>query len=132
MAHVIVVILLNIVFLYISAAILCSIMFRRDARKWSWLNLIIAVICSLVWVFAFNLPLGSAGAITFGIIFFLICWGLWVVVGGISERRSVHAASGTLVIWFLISWVFMVIMYLFNITNIFAVSDFPTLIPWLP
>ena len=66
----IVVILINIVLLYISATILCSIMFRREARKWSWLNLIIAVICSLLWVFALNLPLGSAGVITFGIIFY--------------------------------------------------------------
>lgn len=127
----IVVILINIVLLYISATILCSIMFRREARKWSWLNLIIAVICSLLWVFALNLPLGSAGVITFGIIFFLICWVLWVMGGAISERRAVYATAGTLVLWFLLSWVFMVIMSLFQITW-FGVSDFPTLIPWLP
>ncbi len=127
----IVVILINIVLLYISATILCSIMFRREARKWSWLNLIIAVICSLLWVFALNLPLGSAGVITFVIIFFLICWVLWVMGGAISERRAVYATAGTLVLWFLLSWVFMVIMSLFQITW-FGVSDFPTLIPWLP
>ena len=127
----IVVILINIVLLYISATILCSIMFRREARKWSWLNLIIAVIWSLLWVFALNLPLGSAGVITFGIIFFLICWVLWVMGGAISERRAVYATAGTLVLWFLLSWVFMVIMSLFQITW-FGVSDFPTLIPWLP
>ncbi len=127
----IVVILINIVLLYISATILCSIMFRREARKWSWLNLIIAVICSLLWVFALNLPLGSAGVITFGIIFFLICWVLWVMGGAISERRAVYATAGTFVLWFILSWVFMVIMSLFQITW-FGVSDFPTLIPWLP
>ena len=131
MAHTIVTILINTVLVYISAAILCSIMFSRDAKKWSWLNLIVAVVCALIWEFAFNLPLGSAAVITFGIIFFLICWGLWVVVGGISERRSVYAATGTLLNWFLLSWVFMVIISLFNISY-FSVAEFPTLIPWLP
>jgi len=129
--HTIVVILINIVLLYISAAILCSIMFRRDAKKWSWINVIISVVCTILWVFAVNLPLGSAAVITFGIIFFLICWGLWVVAGGISERRSIYAAAGTLVIWFLFSWVFMVIISLFQIIY-FGTADFPTLIPWLP
>ena len=51
--------------------------------------------------------------------------------GAISERRAVYATAGTLVLWFLLSWVFMVIMSLFQITW-FGVSDFPTLIPWLP
>lgn len=129
--HTIVVILINIVLFYIAAAILCAMMFSRDVKKWSWLNLIMATVCSLIWVFALNLPLGSAGTITFGIIFFLICWLIWVVGGGISERRSVYATAGTLVLWFLLSWVFMVIMSLFQITY-FTVADFPTLIPWLP
>jgi len=127
----IVVILINIVFFYIAAAILSSIMFRREASKWSWINLIMAVICSLIWVFGFPLlVMGSAVTIVYGILFFLICWGLWVLLGGISERRSVAAATGTLLLWFLLSWVFMVIMTLFAITY-FGGSDFPTLFPWL-
>ncbi len=131
MAHIAVVLVINVVLLYISAAILCSIMFRRDAKKWSWLNLIIAVVCTLLWVFAIALLTGSAARITFGIIFFLICWGLWVLVGGISERRAIYAAAGTLLIWFLLSWIFMVIMYAFNISY-FTPAEFPTLIGWLP
>ena len=126
-----VVILINIAFFYIAAVILSSIMFRRDASRWSWINLIMAVLCSLIWVFGFMfLVMGSAQIIVFGILFFLICWGLWVILGGISERRSVYAAAGTLLLWFLLSWVFMVIMNLFTITY-FGGSDFPTLFPWL-
>ncbi|MCG3222093.1 MAG: hypothetical protein H7641_12015 [Candidatus Heimdallarchaeota archaeon] len=129
--HTLVVILVNIVFFYIAAAILSSIMFRREASKWSWINLIMAVICSLIWVFGFTfLVMGSAAIIVFGILFFLICWGLWVLLGGISERRSVYAATGTLLLWFLLSWGFMVIMNLFAITY-FGGADFPTLFPWL-
>ena len=129
--HTLVVLLVNIAFFYISAAILSAIMFRREASKWSWINLIMAVICSLIWVFGFPyLPLGSAAIIVFGILFFLICWGLWVLLGGISERRSVYAATGTLLLWFLLSWVFMVIMNLFAIIY-FGGADFPTLFPWL-
>ena len=129
--HTLVVILINIAFFYIAAAILSSIMFRREASRWSWINLIMAVICSLIWVFGFMfLVMGSAQIIVFGILFFLICWGLWVLLGSISERRSVYAAAGTLLLWFLLSWVFMVLMNLFAITY-FVAADFPTLFPWL-
>ncbi len=130
-AHTIVVILVNIVLFYIAAAILSSIMFRREAKRWSWLNLIMAAICSLIWVFGLTLiQMGSAAVIAFGILFFLICWGIWVIGGGISERRAVYATAGTLLLWFLLSWVFMVIMALFTI-GYFSVADFPTLFPWL-
>jgi len=122
-------IVINIVLFYISAAILCSIMFRRDVKKWSWLNLIMAIVASLIWVFRLNIPLGTARDITFGIIIFLVCWLLWVMGGGISERRSVYATVGTFLIWFLFSWILMIIFSLFAVQNI---DNFPTLIAWLP
>jgi len=126
-----VVILINIVLFYIAAAILSSIMFRRQARKWSWINAIMAAIASLIWYFGFSfVQFGSAVVIIFGIIFFLVCWVMWVTLGGISERRAVYATTGTLLLWFLLSWVFMVIMGAFAITY-FGGGDFPTLFPWL-
>ena len=44
-------IVINIALFYISAAIMCSIMFRREVKKWSWLNLIMAIVAALIWVF---------------------------------------------------------------------------------
>ncbi len=122
-------IVINIVLFYISAGIMCSIMFRRDVKKWSWLNIIMAIVASLIWVFRLNIPLGTARDITFGIIIFLVCWLLWVMGGGISERRSVYSTVGTFLLWFLFSWILMIIFSLFNVQNI---DNFPTLIGWLP
>jgi hypothetical protein len=118
-------IVINIVLFYISAAIMCSIMFRREVKKWSWLNLIMATVAALIWVFRLNIPLGNAADITFGIVIFLVCWLLWVMAGGISERRSVYATVGTFLLWFLFSWILMIIFGAFNIENI---NNFPTLL----
>ncbi|MHA1829338.1 MAG: hypothetical protein ACTSX6_11915, partial [Candidatus Heimdallarchaeaceae archaeon] len=104
--------------------------FRRDAKKWSWLNIIMAIIASLIWVFHLNIGgLGSASEIIFGIIVFLACWILWVIAGGISERRAVYATFSTLLLWFLFCWVLMVIFSLFAVQQL---DNFPTLIAWLP
>ena len=130
--YIIIVIIINSVLFYIAAAIMCSIMFRREIKKWSWLNLIMAVVAALAWVFGVNFNfIGSAGAITFGIIIFLICWIIWVLGGGISERRAMYATFGTMIIWFALSWILLVILYAFQVT-LFSPSDFPTLIGWLP
>ena len=118
-------IVINIALFYISAAIMCSIMFRREVKKWSWLNLIMAIVAALIWVFRLKiLFLGNASEITFGLIIFLVCWLLWVMGGGISERRSVYATVGTFFFWFLFSWILMIIFGLFTIQDI---DNFPTL-----
>jgi len=130
--HVVLAIIINTVLFYLAGAIMCSIMFRREVKKWSWLNLIIGVIASLAWVFGVNFNfIGSAGAITFGIIIFLLCWVLWVIGGGISERRAMYATFGTMLIWFAFSWVLLMILYAFQVYE-FSPTDFPTLIAWLP
>lgn len=126
-------IVINTVLFYFAAAIMCSIMFRRQVKKWSWLNLILGVVAALCWVFGVNLSfVGSAGAITFGVIIFILCWVVWVLGGGISERRAAYATAGSMLIWFLFSWLLLVILYALGINDVFTPSEFPTLIGWLP
>ena len=36
---------------YLASAIMCASMFGRKVKKWSWLNLIMAAACSLIWVY---------------------------------------------------------------------------------
>ncbi|GAI95583.1 unnamed protein product [marine sediment metagenome] len=129
----IVVIAINFVLFYIASAILCGIMFRRDSKRWTWLNIIMAALISVAWVFGWGYlaGLGSATVITFGLIIFFLCWIVWVTIGGVGDKSAVYATLGTLILWFLLCWVFMVIMNLTNVTE-FNVTDFPTLLDWLP
>ena len=112
---------------------MCGIMFRRDTKRWTWLNIIMAALIAVAWVFgwAYLDGLGSATVITFGLIIFFLCYIVWITIGGVGDRSAVYATLGTLILWFLFSWVFMVIMSLTGVTE-FTVSDFPTLLAWLP
>ena len=128
--HTILAIVINTVLFYLAAAIMCSIMFRREVKKWSWLNLILGIVAACAWVFRLNLNfLGSAATITFGIIIFFLCWILWVLGGGISERRAIYATLGSMLIWFAFSWLLLII---FQATGWgeFSSQDFPTLLSW--
>jgi len=78
---IILVIIINIVLFYIAAAIMSVSMFRREAKRWTWLNLIMAGLCTVAWVFGaeFLIVTGSATSIMFGIVIFFLCWIVWVV-----------------------------------------------------
>lgn len=110
---------------YLASAIMCASMFGRKVKKWSWLNLLMAAACSLIWVFGLNIPgIGNAGQVTFGIILFLVCYFIWTLGADISERRAVWATAATLVIWFALCWLLIIILHLFEINTF---DDLPTL-----
>ncbi len=128
--HIILAIVFNTLLFYFASAIMCTIMFRREVRKWAWLNLILGVVAACVWVFRGYLDFfGSADLITFGIIIFFICLILWVIGGGISERRAIYATFGAMLIWFTFSWLLLIIFRAAGWLE-FSPNDFPTLLDW--
>ncbi|MHA1305294.1 MAG: hypothetical protein ACTSQE_05220 [Candidatus Heimdallarchaeaceae archaeon] len=105
----------EIALFYASAAIISSAMFSKKAKKWSWVNLIMAVIASIIWMFGITLFNGNAGKATFGIILFIICFFLWTVAADVSDRRAAYASLLTLLIWFTFCWILIIILHLFDI-----------------
>ncbi len=126
---------INFVLFYISSAILCGIMFRRDSRRWTWLNIILSAVISVAWVFGWGyidgiiIGLGTSTKILFGIIIFFLCWVIWITLGGVGDKSAGFATLGTLLLWFLLSWVFLIIMGLVGVTD-FLPEYFPTLFTW--
>ena len=105
----------EIVLFYAAAAIISASMFSRKAKRWSWVNLIMAIIVSLAWTFSINLFNGRAAAATFGIILFIICFFLWTVAADVSDRRAAYAALLSLLLWFLFCWILIIILHLFEV-----------------
>lgn len=124
---------INFVLFYIASAIMCGIMFRRDSRRWTWLNIILSAVISVAWVFGWEYiaGLGSAIQILFGVIIFFLCWVIWITLGGVSDKSAGFTTLGTLLLWFLLSWIFLLIMGLVGVID-FSPADFPTLLTWFP
>ncbi|MCK5303626.1 MAG: hypothetical protein KAJ72_00120 [Candidatus Heimdallarchaeota archaeon] len=122
---------INFALFYISSAIMCGIMFRRDSRRWTWLNIILSAVISTAWVFGWVYidGLGSALKILFGVIIFFLCWVIWITFGGVGDKSAGFTTLGTLLLWFLLSWVFLIIMGLVGVTH-FTSTEFPTLFTW--
>ena len=126
---------INFALFYISSAIMCGIMFRRDSRRWAWLNIILSAVMAVAWVYGWQyiengiVGIGSAMKILFGVIVFFLCWVIWITLGGVGDKSAGFTTLGTLLLWFLLSWVFLIIMHAVGVTD-FLPSHFPTLFTW--
>ncbi len=114
----IIVFAVEVALFYVAAAIISASMFSQRAKKWSWLNLIMALIESLIWMFGIGLFNGNAVQATFGIILFIVCFFLWTVAADVSDRRAAYASLLTLLLWFLLCWILIIILHLFKV-NLF-------------
>jgi len=98
-------------FYYLASAIVSAAMFSKSAKRWSWLNLIMALVVSLVWFL--GTPWGINGALM-GLIIVIISYYMWVTFNDITPYRAIRAAIITLVIWMAFCWALIQILWLFK------------------
>ncbi len=113
---------------YLAAAIISAAMFSSEVKKWSWLNLIMAVAISFLWVFNL-LPFAERAML--GIVAFLICFMLWDMAGDVTTKKAVWASVATITLWLALCWLLIVLLHLFNVNIEFIDRGVPILFGFL-
>ncbi len=113
---------------YLAAAIVSAILFSSSSKKWTWLNIIMALLVSIVVYFGINPFNGTGAGLFMGIIALLICYILWTMVGGITSDRAIWAAVLVLIIWMALCWLTIIILHLFDVRSF---DSLPTLFSYL-
>ncbi|MHA1685880.1 MAG: hypothetical protein ACTSYD_05640 [Candidatus Heimdallarchaeaceae archaeon] len=98
-------------FFYLASVIISASMFSRSAKKWSWLNLIMSVLISLIWYL--GTPWGINLAL-FGLILVLVTYVFWTAFNEVSPNRAFWAATLTVILWMAFCWLLIEILTLFK------------------
>lgn len=107
-------------FYYLSSVIISAAMFSKSAKKWSWLNLIMSVIVSIIWLL--GTPWGINFAL-FGLILVLITYLFWTVFNEVSSNRAFWASLATVVLWMAFCWLLILILSLFQADSVVQALD---------
>ena len=104
-----------IAFYYLASAIISAAMFSKSVKRWSWLNLIMAIVVSLVWFV--GTPWGLNNALM-GLIIAIISYYMWTTFNNVTPYRAVRAAIFTMILWMTFCWLLLQIFYLFEAESI--------------